>query len=474
MWGRINKKKFVTLTALLGIGGAAMPSAAVVSAETPAAPARPVMGKICMNCHKPEGNNVIRGYLDGVSFKAKMLQVKLDDRVEIFNFDKNTIQVVNEQRKTGSGELLQNNLIRKGHEIRVEFSQTNGAKTAVKLTAKPPVELPAEMLISTSELEKLVRLGPEKGGYFLYDSRPAQRFQEGAIPGAVNLPFPAFDKMAEKLLPADKKALLIFYCSGPVCNMSPGSAAKAKKLGYGNIKVYKDGMPGWTEKHYAVLTPQSLKEAWLDKDMSHVLLDVRSTGTNRFINGAISFPAGQAKRLVKGLDLKLKKAPLILYDAGKDREAVTVARALIKAGYSNVKVLTGGFKGWESAGFPTETGKRSAKIVYIPKLKPGEVALDLFKQYAAVLPDGFAIVDVRLPAEVSVGKLKNAIAIPLMELRDRQAELPRDKTIILHCNTGTQAEIAYNMLKDLGYMNVRYFNGKVTFEKGGSYSITKD
>jgi hypothetical protein len=36
---------------------------------------------------------------------------------------------------------------------------------------------------------------------------------EAAIPTAINIPFPAFDKMAGKL-PADKGALIVYYCAG--------------------------------------------------------------------------------------------------------------------------------------------------------------------------------------------------------------------------------------------------------------------
>lgn len=70
--------------------------------------------------------------------------------------------------------------------------------------------------------------------------------------------------------------------------------------------------------------------------------------------------------------------------------------------------------------------------------------------------------------------LKNAIAIPLAGLRDRVSEIPNDKTVIFQCNTGTQAEIAYNMFKDLGYTNVKYLNAKMKFGKDGSYTLSTD
>jgi rhodanese-related sulfurtransferase len=448
----------------------------VIAAEPTAPPAKPTIAKICTNCHKA-APGVLRGHFDNVSIKSKAIQMKIDDAVEIIKFDEKSIVVVNDEKIVGDGELLKNNKIKKGHEIKIEYTEANGVKTAVRFTAKPPVELPKEMLISTSEVEKLVAAGPEKGKYFLYDSRPTPRFLEGTIPTAVNLPFPAFDKMAEKLLPSDKNALLIFFCSGVTCNMSPGSAAKAQKLGYTNIKVYKDGMPAWSEKQYSVVTAASFKDAFLDKKISHVLLDVRTSeeSAKGHIQGAVTFSAHHnAAPLIKNLDLKQKKAPIVVYDGKGSSSAVAVAQELIKAGYGNVKVMTGGFAAWQGAKFEVASGTAAAKVVYVPALRPGEIEVAEFKKYAASLPANVMIVDVRLPVETSAGMLKNAKAIPLIDLRERAVELPKDKLIVLQCNTGTQAEMAYYTLKELGFNNVKYLNAKLKIDKNGTYELSKD
>lgn len=79
------------------------------------------------------------------------------------------------------------------------------------------------------------------------DSRPkAKKFDEGHIPGALNIPASQFDKM-QGLLPADKNALLVFYCDGVKCALSHKSAYLAEALGYKNIKVFSEGYPKWKE-----------------------------------------------------------------------------------------------------------------------------------------------------------------------------------------------------------------------------------
>jgi rhodanese-related sulfurtransferase len=457
------------------VAGISLSAAVAIAAEPAALSARPTIAKICTNCHKAEPN-AVQGLFDIVSFKAKTIQVKIDDAVELIKFDEDEIKVVSAEGKTGDGELLKDNNVKKGHEIKVEYVEKNGVKTAVRLIAKPPVKIPAGMLMSTAVLEKLVAQGPEKGKYFLFDSRPLPRFQEGAIPTALNLPFPAFDAMAEKLLPKDRNALVIFYCAGPTCNMSPGSADKARKMGYTNLKVYKDGMPGWSVRNYGVLSAQSLKEAWIDKDIPHVLLDVRAVKVSGqgFIKGAVAFPAHHnAVPLISKLDLK-KNAPIIVYGGKDEVQAVAVAKELLKAGYGNVKLLTGGFEAWKVAGFPVDSGKLAVKAAYVPKPRTGEINLDEFKKYAAELPSNVMIIDARSISEGKAGMLKTAKLIPAEEIKDRLAEIPRDKLIVFYCNTGVIAEIAYHTLREMGYTNVKFVNATMVFEKNGSYKISTD
>lgn len=51
--------------------------------------------------------------------------------------------------------------------------------------------------------------------FVLIDSRPKQpRYDKAHIPTAVSLPDSQFEKMAADVLPADKSALLVFYCGG--------------------------------------------------------------------------------------------------------------------------------------------------------------------------------------------------------------------------------------------------------------------
>src|SRR6185369_11293367 len=102
-------------------------SAAVASVAAPASiGAKPTIAKICSNCHSEP--RAVFGYFDNVAFKAKTIQVKIDDAVELIKFDEDEIKVVNAEGKTGDGDFLKDNRVKKGHEIRIDYDVENGVK----------------------------------------------------------------------------------------------------------------------------------------------------------------------------------------------------------------------------------------------------------------------------------------------------------------------------------------------------------
>ncbi len=174
-----------------------------------AAQAKPIIGKVCGNCHTPQPGS-LRGNFDSVAYKTQSIQIKIDETTEILKFDKAALVVRNVQAENPDEPLRS---IKKGKEVRVEYTEKDGKKFATLVVSKPPIKVAPEKLLGTADVEKLVAKGPEKGKYLLIDARPAPKFMEGAIPTAINIPFPAFEKMVDKL-PKDKNALIVYYCAG--------------------------------------------------------------------------------------------------------------------------------------------------------------------------------------------------------------------------------------------------------------------
>lgn len=66
------------------------------------------------------------------------------------------------------------------------------------------------------------------------------------------------------------------------------------------------------------------------------------------------------------------------------------------------------------------------------------------------LRDDLTLVDVRSPLEFAAGRIPGAINIPLPDLRKRWREIPRDKPILVYCESGTRSYYAGRILRQLG------------------------
>jgi len=232
-------------------------------------------------------------------------------------------------------------------------------------------------------------------------------------------------------------------------------------------------MPEWNKRNFSVLNAQSLKEGWLDKDLSFVLLDVRpeKEAKTGFIKGAVSIPEKSIDKALKSFPSKDLKPPIVVYDARGDGAAEKVAMKLVKAGYPGPRVLTGGFAGWQAAKYAIETGTPATKVAYVPKPKAGSIPATEFRAFAKGVPADVQIIDVREEDEIyNTGMIKGALNIPAGEIASRLAEIPKDKTIVMHCSTGARAEMAYNVLKDKGY-KVRFLDATVTNSQDGSFEV---
>ncbi len=67
--------------------------------------------------------------------------------------------------------------------------------------------------------------------------------------------------------------------------------------------------------------------------------------------------------------------------------------------------------------------------------------------------------DVRSTEEFDLGAMPGAVNIPHVELRDRLAEVPRDRPIVVNCAIGLRGYIAERILKQHGYTDVANLTG---------------
>lgn len=80
------------------------------------------------------------------------------------------------------------------------------------------------------------------GGVHVFDVNARGSWLEARVPGAAHLDPQSFDAAA---LPADRDAMLVFYCSNPLCRKAPNAARRAKHMGWSRAHVMSAGIRGW-------------------------------------------------------------------------------------------------------------------------------------------------------------------------------------------------------------------------------------
>ena len=71
------------------------------------------------------------------------------------------------------------------------------------------------------------------------------------------------------------------------------------------------------------------------------------------------------------------------------------------------------------------------------------------------------VLDVREPHENEICKLPGSALIPLGSLPQRLGEVPKDKTIVVHCHHGGRSSRAVAWLLQQGYANVFNLSGGI-------------
>lgn len=99
-------------------------------------------------------------------------------------------------------------------------------------------------------------------------------------------------------------------------------------------------------------------------------------------------------------------------------------------------------------------------------VRRGLVRLAQWSDVAKLDPERQVLLDVRTEEEHRAGAIPGAIHIPLHELRRRVEELPRDKEIIVHCQSGQRSYYACRFLAQRGY-RVRNLTGSYRTWKAG-------
>lgn len=79
--------------------------------------------------------------------------------------------------------------------------------------------------------------------------------------------------------------------------------------------------------------------------------------------------------------------------------------------------------------------------------------------YENIKTDNYLIIDVRSKNEYAEGHINGAINIPLSVIKKENYKIPKNKKILLYCQSGTRSKKAGKILEDLGYKEIYNLKG---------------
>ncbi|MEU2880854.1 rhodanese-like domain-containing protein [Streptomyces sp. NPDC007070] len=98
-------------------------------------------------------------------------------------------------------------------------------------------------------------------GFVVVDSRSAEAWDQGHIPGAVHLPTALVPERAEALL--DRSVPVVVHCWGPGCDGATRAALALADLGY-RVKEMLGGFEYWVREGFAHETRQGVERRTAD------------------------------------------------------------------------------------------------------------------------------------------------------------------------------------------------------------------
>lgn len=203
-----------------------------------------------------------------------------------------------------------------------------------------------------------------------------------------------------------------------------------------NIKGY-ESLDAVMERGTQSLEPESFEAA--ANETEALMLDTRDAEdfAKGFIPNSINIGLdGSFAQWVGEMIPSVKQEILLITEPGKEEEAIT---RLSRVGYDNtIGFLEGGFEAWKTSGKEVDQLERIS-------------AEELEAQYQAGEP---LVIDVRKKSEFDSEHVIGAKNVPLNQLNDHLAELPKDQPLTLHCAGGYRSMIAASILKQRGWDNL--------------------
>ncbi|MFM7400893.1 MAG: MBL fold metallo-hydrolase [Bacteroidota bacterium] len=192
------------------------------------------------------------------------------------------------------------------------------------------------------------------------------------------------------------------------------------------------------ERGTRALSPRAFEAA--ANETGALILDTRNAETfsKGFVPNSINIGIdGSFAPWVGALIPDVKQEILLVTDPGREQETVT---RLARVGYDYcLGYLDGGIEAWKAAGMETDQ---------IQRVSVSELA-ELVKNQPET-----PVYDVRKSSEYLSEHYAKAASAPLDTVNESMLEIPRDKTVYIHCAGGYRSMIFASILRARGYDNL--------------------
>ena len=311
------------------------------------------------------------------------------------------------------------------------------------------------------DIDEVLRM--RDGGAFLVDASEPAQFAAGHIRGAVNVGLQGrFAEWGGDVLSPDRDVVLV---GDPALGLE--AKIRLGRVGYDRVVGQLSdpaelfvSRPDLIETSSRLTIEQLAELRSLEPDLQ--VVDVRSpaeTGAGT-LAGAREIPLAVLTDSFAALD---KAIPVVVYCESGYRSQIA-ASVLLAEGFADVSDLLGGYHAWDGAGLPTSTGASSIDNGTTPAVGA--------RGARALLDCGALLLDVREPEEWQAGHAPDALLMPMGQVRLRQAELPRDRRIVVVCRSGGRSAATTESLRTWGFDAVNLAGGMCAWVSAGLPTAT--
>ena len=204
------------------------------------------------------------------------------------------------------------------------------------------------------------------------------------------------------------------------------------------------------ETSYKFIDTTRLKEMMDSKD-AFVLIDARTKEEyeEAYIPGAVNIQEKEFDKLLPSLPADKSSLLVIYCNGAKCGKSKKVAKKAADAGYTNVVLYGEGFPVWEEHNLKIVAGPGYGKKIQTKMYHPAQLS-DIIDAHG----NDYVLVDVRDESEYREGHIPTAINIPVETFALKSEVLPKEKKIIVYCNTGSRSYMAYRKLIKLAYPDI--------------------